>query len=91
MRKLTVALALIAASFALVASVAEAASTSEREGRKFSRKFIKKEDGQLATAVTGCNATAIGSVALESAAMASLRAGSSACSATSKPVEPSAA
>jgi hypothetical protein len=41
MRKFGVTLALIAASFALVASTAEAAKTSEKEGRKFSRKYVK--------------------------------------------------
>lgn len=47
MRKLGVMLALIAASFALVASTAEAAKTSEKEGRKFSRKYMKKERRQF--------------------------------------------
>lgn len=46
MRKLGVTLALVAASFALVASTAEAAKTSEREGRKFSRKYVKKFSGR---------------------------------------------
>jgi hypothetical protein len=31
----------------VVTAPAEAASTSVQEGRKFSRKFIKKEDGQI--------------------------------------------
>jgi hypothetical protein len=46
MRRLVLAFALVA-SFALDASVVEAATTSEKEGRKFSRKYIKKEDGQI--------------------------------------------
>jgi hypothetical protein len=40
LRKLVTCLALSATSFALVASTAEASSTSEREGRKFSRKYV---------------------------------------------------
>lgn len=47
MRQLGAALALTAAAFALVASTAEAATTSEREGRKFSSKYMKKKDGQI--------------------------------------------
>jgi hypothetical protein len=46
MRELGVTLALIAASFALVASTAEAAKTSEKEGRKFSRKYVKQFSGR---------------------------------------------
>jgi hypothetical protein len=46
MRRLVLVFALVA-SFALDASVVEAATTSEKEGRKFSRKYMKKESGHL--------------------------------------------
>lgn len=45
MRKL-VTLALIAGSFALVTSTAEAAKTSAAEGRKYSRKYVNKFTGR---------------------------------------------
>ncbi len=43
MRRLVVTVGLCAAAFALVASTAEAAKTSEKEGRKFSRLYVKKD------------------------------------------------
>lgn len=46
LRALAVGLALIAASFALISSTAEAAATSEKEGRKFSRKYVKQFAGR---------------------------------------------
>ena len=46
MRRLVLAFALIG-SLTIGASVAEAATTSEQEGRKFSRKYMKKESGRI--------------------------------------------
>jgi hypothetical protein len=42
MRRLVLAFALVA-SFALDASVVEAATTSEKEGRKYSRKYVNQD------------------------------------------------
>ncbi len=46
MRKTVTCLSLMATSFALVASTAEAAKTSEEEGRKYSRKYVKQFSGR---------------------------------------------
>jgi hypothetical protein len=46
MRKTVTCLSLIATSFALIASTAEAAKTSEEEGRKYSRKYVKQFSGR---------------------------------------------
>ena len=71
----------------VVTAPAEAATTSEKEGRKFSRKLMKKESGRFGFGPDWVQRDCYRIGREESAPKASLRAGSSACSTTSKKVE----